>query len=354
MPQLIADGDAENSCGSRSSAPLAHGLFLGAALMLLVVSLTSATTVQLAPAGGECPDGFDAVKSAPLCRAAMELVGHQGDEFYGTESEPDWPTGCYRMDGKETYLNVASPGSNSEEARLYCVDVEDGFQKGRTLFMGDSDIDYWDTAAGVDAASYNVGVGGYTCRDVLAELSQYLQAFKPSRVVLVCGENDLGEAAGVSETLQQWTSIIDGITAAGIPVTFLGTKPEPSTASLHSEYQDYDSLIKAWVNAQQEGAEDDASVTFIDVYPAFEALGNPLSLYDDDRLHLSSEGYSLWNTWTRMAIDNPACVLWQSGECLAEKRVVETPASPVAGAALISAPLVLVTLCLFVALHGWM
>ena len=284
----------------------------------------------------------------------MDLVGHDGDGFYGTESEPDWPAGCYLMEGEETYLNTASPGNSSEDARLYCVDAEEGFRKGRTLFMGDSDVDYWDTAAGVDAASYNVGVGGYTCRDVLAELSQHLQAFEPSRVVLVCGENDLAESAGVSETFRQWSSIVGGITAAGIPVTFLGTKPEPSTTLLHSEYQEYDALIKAWVTAQQEGAEDgDAKVTFIDVYPAFEALGNPHSLYYDDRLHLSSEGYGLWNTWTNMAIDNPACVLWQSGECLAEKGVAETPAPPAASAAPITTPSVLVTLCLvIIALHS--
>eukprot|EP00976_Prorocentrum_cordatum_P084890 1185841-Prorocentrum_minimum.AAC.1 len=69
----------------------------------------------------------------------------------------------------------------------------DGFETGRTLFVGDSDIDYWPTSTGSTAfaGSYNVGVAGYTCEDVLGEIDTHLAQFQPATVVLVCGENDM-------------------------------------------------------------------------------------------------------------------------------------------------------------------
>lgn len=54
----------------------------------------------------------------------------------------------------------------------------------------------------------------------------------------------------------------------------------------------------------------------MDVYPAFVARGNPNSLYADDKLHLSAEGYTLWNKWARAAIaDTSGCNIWKEGVC---------------------------------------
>ena len=102
----------------------------------------------------------------------------------------------------------------------------------------------------------------------------------------------------------------------------MGTKPEPDTTSLHDEYAEYDALIRTLVSEYaREAAEaddDDAALpplTMVDVSPGFEALGNPDSLYQDDELHLSSEGYSYWEEWASLALETPDCVLWESGAC---------------------------------------
>ena len=50
------------------------------------------------------------------------------------------------------------------------------------------------------------------------------------------------------------------------------------------------------------------SFTFIDSYSGFEELGNPNSLYKNDKLHLSEEGYALWTAWTKAALDGSVCV----------------------------------------------
>jgi hypothetical protein len=55
----------------------------------------------------------------------------------------------------------------------------------------------------------------------------------------------------------------------------------------------------------------------VDAHQGFLDLGNPASLYDDDDLHMSSEGYGHWNNWTHIAMgDSANCVVWLSGQCV--------------------------------------
>ena len=136
-----------------------------------------------------------------------------------------------------------------------------------------------------------------------------LAAFNPSTVLLVCGENDLWDLS-VSKTFQKFTKIVKKIVDTGARVIYMGTKPEPGTTSLHGEYVKYDAKIRALAAEYADGTlaptpEPTASagtpsaapapvpLTMVDVYPGFNALGNPTSFYQDDDLHLSSEGVRL-------------------------------------------------------------
>ena len=178
------------------------------------------------------------------------------------------------------------------------------------LFEGDSDIENWDTDGYVGSA--NVGVGGATCFDVLDTIEDTMAEYQPSQVVLVCGENDLWEQS-VSATAADFSAVVARIQARGATVYYMGTKPEPSTTSLHAAYQEYDERIRA--HAMSLSAAGAAPLVMIDVYPAFEAAGNPDSLYQYDGLHLSSAGYALWDAWLAEALDADACILWESGTC---------------------------------------
>ena len=53
------------------------------------------------------------------------------------------------------------------------------------------------------------------------------------------------------------------------------------------------------------------------MYPALVNPSNPKSLYDEDRLHLSSQAYEYWNTWTTTALRDPlgGCIRWLSNAC---------------------------------------
>jgi len=178
------------------------------------------------------------------------------------------------------------------------------------LFEGDSDIEGWDTSAYPDSA--NVGVGGAVCRDVLDTMDETLQAYQPSRVVLVCGENDLWDQ-GVRRTFRDFSAVVSRIRQTGATVVYMGTKPEPATTALHGDYRAYDDQIR---QLAVDLATDEATpLVMIDVYPAFEALGNPSNLYRRDRLHLSKAGYALWDGWLSTALSDEDCIVWQGGVC---------------------------------------
>jgi lysophospholipase L1-like esterase len=214
------------------------------------------------------------------------------------------------VDDEVVFFNAHASGRANEEATPICGKA--GWQAAlpstRILFIGDSDADGWVTEYFEN--SVNVAVGGYTCKDAQNYLADMLDAFKPEFVSIVCGENDLAEGTSVAKTTERMAGIADDVVAAGAKMLVWGCKPEPDTKSLHKKYRDYDASLRSM--AESRGGD----VVFVDVYPAFEAIGNPNSLYQRDELHLSAEGYRLWDAWAKAAFaDTTGCVIWQGDAC---------------------------------------
>lgn len=146
-----------------------------------------------------------------------------------------------------------------------------------------------------------------------------LATLKPSLVVLVCGENDL-YGASAKKTFKRVKKVIKAIHKTGSRVIMVGTKPEPSTVNLHGSYRMYDKLIQRYAKKMATKSPNaPAPLVFIDSYKGFQHLGNPNSLYDDDKLHLSAEGYSLWDSWVQSVLEEEApsnCIIWRNGNCI--------------------------------------
>jgi lysophospholipase L1-like esterase len=179
------------------------------------------------------------------------------------------------------------------------------------LFIGDSDIEGWDTSQFV--SSTNIGDGGSLCSDALSSIDEVLEQYTPIHVVIVCGENDLSEDRTVEETFEDFQAIIHKIIGSGASVTYMGTKPEPGTTELHDQYRDYDGRIQDF--AVNLANNSNAPLNVVDVYQGFEDIGNPSSLYQDDELHLSLEGYEYWDQWLVQVSNDSGCIIWQSQEC---------------------------------------
>jgi lysophospholipase L1-like esterase len=220
---------------------------------------------------------------------------------------------------QSTWWNTHSSGRAVDKTELYCAGPN-FVTAPEILFMGDSDIDYWETT-GRFLSSQNVGVGGYTCKNVQKEAQVFLVAFDvPDWLVVVCGENDIASGESVSNTFEQFKKVVAPALIEGTRVLYIGTKPEPDTTSDHSRYRAYDAKVFEYATElASSSSEYDTKappLVVIDSYNGFEDNGNPDSFYQNDGLHLSDEGYAFWNTWAGLALADGSCVRWRNSVCV--------------------------------------
>eukprot|EP00587_Corethron_hystrix_P008938 CAMPEP_0113308080 /NCGR_PEP_ID=MMETSP0010_2-20120614/6661_1 /TAXON_ID=216773 ORGANISM="Corethron hystrix, Strain 308" /NCGR_SAMPLE_ID=MMETSP0010_2 /ASSEMBLY_ACC=CAM_ASM_000155 /LENGTH=305 /DNA_ID=CAMNT_0000163049 /DNA_START=161 /DNA_END=1075 /DNA_ORIENTATION=+ /assembly_acc=CAM_ASM_000155 len=302
--------------------PLLQSHFFAATLVS--ASLASAQDVVLG-SGNACPSNRVKVTCSDGCVKAMKAApaNVKNSKWRGTENSKKWPSGCYFCDGVPgctdgVWFNEHNKGRSNGDAAPLCVlpTVNYGCGDGSVdfLFAGDSDIDYWPDRMRNDAfpSSVNKGVAGWTCRKLKGKIQGFLDDHTPLWTVLVCGENDLGDDS-VGKTFKNFKKVIKKIIKSGSRVLYIGTKPEPDTKNLHSEYRKYDQKIRKYANSLAAG-EDDPPLVMVDSYKGFEDLGNPKSLYDKDKLHLSNEGYDYWTKWAKDAVDEANdeswCTVW--------------------------------------------
>ena len=184
--------------------------------------------------------------------------------------------------------------------------VHDAAPTGRVVLFGDSDIARWrdaedepslrELAGGAGVA--RVGVDGATMKDVAAFAPTLARKYGPLRAVVVCaGENDLAGGAAPADVLEGFRQTVGACRASAadaarpvVPVAFLSTKLEPSTAAeLGGAYGEANRLVREWAESQEQ-------VAYIDTFARFcDGEGRPDPRYfAEDGLHLSREGYRAW------------------------------------------------------------
>merc|ERR1719203_2072628 len=280
--------------------------------------------------GNTCPEGFKHIQSNEICLAALQLAGETGDSFWGSETaDESWPKGCYVCGGASgcsdgAWYNPAKKGKARRGANVLCEKGLTPITKGQLLLVGDSDIDYWSWSERVFPGSSDVGYGGYTCkallgqgRDVYYNLDAMLSTFAPSKVLLVCGENDFNSDS-VAARFDRFEKVVAKITATDASVLYISTEPEPGTTSLHGMYRDYDARVKGLAKSLKvsAGPSMQPPLVVFDSYNTFLDQCNPQTFYQRDLLHLSSAGYKVWEDGAKLALaDLSGCEVWRSGVC---------------------------------------
>jgi len=300
-----------------------------ASTVLATTTHAAAVDVVSANAGNTCPTDYTKITSKAACIASLDILGPGSDpvrsypayDFKGSEDDADWPAGCYECWGMRgcrdgVWFNAHQTGAVHGKATPICAKNLEPLTTGGVLWMGDSDTDYWTTTRTLAPGSYNVAVGGYTCEDLLGDLDAMLAVFLPSVVHITCGENDLSNGASPTTAFRYFEQVLEKITATGARAIIMGTKDEPSERAIWSKYARYDAKVRALAESLAVTSSPPAKLSVVDVNAGFKALGNPRSFYADDRLHLSAEGYALWDDWSTLALADNSCVVWLSGTCL--------------------------------------
>lgn len=167
---------------------------------------------------------------------------------------------------------------------------------GKVLFLGNSITEGgdWKKLLG-DSAVVNRGIGGDVTFGVLKRLDEVAR-FKPSKVFLLIGINDLSKGIPEEVVLQNIFTIVSELKtkSPGTRVFVQSLLPvNPSFKNFPAGYALNESVIT--INTQLSKIEKKFGYTYIDIYKGFaDKEGLMTTKFSTDGLHLNLAGYQHW------------------------------------------------------------
>jgi lysophospholipase L1-like esterase len=176
---------------------------------------------------------------------------------------------------------------------------------GANLFVGSSTARLWKVEESFpEATCVNRGFGGSKLADVAKYVDRIVIAYRPQVIVLYAGDNDIAAGRTPQEVCGDYERFVARVQAA-LPeskIVWISIKPSPSRWKLREQAQEANALIRKRIAAGKNQTE-------IDIWAAMLGdNGEPRTeLYVKDQLHLSPEGYAIWNERVRgVLVGKPA------------------------------------------------
>lgn len=166
------------------------------------------------------------------------------------------------------------------------------------LFTGSSTIRMW-TDLAADFPGINVlnrGFGGSHMSDLLYYADTLILQYKPSKVLIYEGDNDIAAGKSPEEVLAGAAKLTDLIRKE-LPKTkiiFISAKPSIARWSIKDGFIRYNKLLKEFTESRKK-------VYFLDIWNIMlDESGNPHSdIWLDDGLHMNRKGYDIWRDAVR-------------------------------------------------------
>ncbi len=161
------------------------------------------------------------------------------------------------------------------------------------VFTGSSSIRFWDylkeDCDGMQVV--NTGFGGSHMSDLLYFLDQTVLRFKPGKVYIYEGDNDIADEKNPEAVLATTKQVVERILASNPEITihFISAKPSPSRWKYRNQYVAFNSLLKNYCDTHPQ-------LSYIDVWkPMLDDTGRPdPQIFVSDSLHMNRKGYLLW------------------------------------------------------------
>lgn len=161
------------------------------------------------------------------------------------------------------------------------------------VFTGSSSVRFWqDLEEDCNHLKLvNTGFGGSHMSDLLYFLDQTVLRFKPVKVYIYEGDNDISAGKNPAAILQTTRQVANSILEAfpNVKIYFLSAKPSPSRWSLKSQYTTFNSLLKSYCNTHDQ-------LFYVNVWDRMlDDMGRPDSdIFISDSLHMNRQGYLIW------------------------------------------------------------
>lgn len=181
-----------------------------------------------------------------------------------------------------------------EITRLARLPVAPAEARPKVVFYGSSTFTGWPGLAACfpRIQAVNLGFGGSTLAACAWFFEQLVPAHRPDALLLYAGDNDLGDGRTAEEVVLFFDHLLATVRdrLGAIPVGFVAIKPSPARQSLRAVIE------RANASIRQRVAAAGPPLHYLDLYaPMLDAHGLPRpALYAADGLHLSPQGYALW------------------------------------------------------------
>ncbi|WP_242113019.1 SGNH/GDSL hydrolase family protein [Luteimonas aquatica] len=188
---------------------------------------------------------------------------------------------------------VSSPDWAGDMARFAAEDGARPPPAHPVVFTGSSSVRLW-TALAEDFPGIpvlNRGFGGSQLRDAVWYADQVAVRYRPSRIVLYAGDNDINAGRTPEQVSADFRAFVARIRRdlPRVPIVLLAIKPSLARLPQLPAQQRANALLAADAAALP-------GVSFVDVAtPMLDAAGRPRAeLFVEDGLHMNRRGYDLW------------------------------------------------------------
>lgn len=161
------------------------------------------------------------------------------------------------------------------------------------LFVGSSSIHYWTNLAESfpQLTTIRRGFGGSHIPDSIAFAERIIFPYRPSKIVLYAGENDIARGDSPEEVFDAFKKFVAKIHSAlpHTPIYYIAIKPSPIRWHLSPQERRANHLIRRYCARHK-------NLKFINIWPATlnkDAQPDP-RFYKPDNLHLNDAGYQRW------------------------------------------------------------
>lgn len=161
------------------------------------------------------------------------------------------------------------------------------------LFVGSSSVRLWQSLRTdfPNLKIINRGFGGSQFEDVNHYFANIVTPYKPKKIILYVGENDIDAkqtAENVLEDFKTFIALRDKNLPA-TPIVFITLKPSILRWEMWAEMNKANSLIKEEIKKHKRVQFADLAAKMLG------ADGKPLpDIYIEDGLHLNAKGYQIW------------------------------------------------------------
>lgn len=172
-------------------------------------------------------------------------------------------------------------------------DAKEPFAKNGIVFVGSSSIRMWDTDRSFpEREVLNRGFGGSQTSDVLQFLDELVLKHEPNVVVFYCGDNDIAAKKTPARVKKDIHTFFNRV-HEHLPETSIVYIPIKPSVSRWKMWEDMSEVNQA----VEKSAKEKSWLYYCDTAtPLLDNAGKPMpKLFKSDGLHLSDEGYSLWN-----------------------------------------------------------